>query len=220
MTRRSISYSLVKKVNFKYLATCKNYIIYQAPAAVINTLTQNVFIFIVVYLYGVSVGGFFALANRLLLAPSALIGKSVREVFIREANKVKIDKLKIKNLYLKTLIKLFIIAIPAYLSAALLSYLFFPSIFGDEWLEVSYIFPILCIWGVFLFCNAPATALVYILELQKFSLVYEISSIILRLMGALIAHLAFNNYLVSILSFSIISALSNGFYIYYVYKKI
>lgn len=220
ISRKSINYSLVKKVNFKYIATCKNYIVYQAPAAVINTLTQNVFIFIIIYFYGASIGGFFALANRLLLAPSALIGKSIREVFIREANKNKLDSLQIKKLYSKTLLKLFAISIPAYLSAAVLSYLFFPIVFGSSWLEVSYIFPILCIWGAFLFCNAPATAMVYILELQKFSLVYEISSIILRLLASLIAHLVFNNYLISILSFSIISALSNGYYIYYVYKKI
>ena len=142
------------------------------------------------------------------------------EVFVKKANEYKNDREKLKKIFVSTTNKLLKLSLPLYSFAAIFAYILFPQIFGGDWDGVAVVFPILCFWGVLLFVNSPSTAMIYVLELQKFSLIYEVLSILIRLLSSLLIHYLFDCYIYTIFCFSIISALSNGFYIYYVYKKI
>lgn len=207
-----ISYGLLKKY--------KNFIVYQTPANAINMLSQNVFLFLLLTFYGPIASGLYALSNRLLLAPSALIGKSTRDVFIQEASRLSNERDKLKEVYYQTTLKLLVIAIPLYSLAAILSYFLFGYVFGADWNDAGILFSALCIWGVGLFSNAPATATINVIGLQKFSLLYEIGSLLLRVFAVYIAYKVGFNYVYSTFVFSIFSLLVNLYYIYYVYKKI
>ena len=220
LNRSEIDFNFSASYKLKYILTCKDYLLFQAPASIVNALTQNSFIFFIIFFYGAAVGGVYALAHRLLLAPSALIGKSIREVFVKKANEYKNDREKLKKIFVSTTNKLLKLSLPLYSFAAIFAYILFPQIFGGDWDGVAVVFPILCFWGVLLFVNSPSTAMIYVLELQKFSLIYEVLSILIRLLSSLLIHYLFDCYIYTIFCFSIISALSNGFYIYYVYKKI
>lgn len=199
---------------------CREIVFYQTPAAIINAISQNAFTIIMLVLYGPIASGLYALANRILLAPCALIGKSTRDVFIIEASKLATNRPELKKIYLSTVFSLAKIAIPIFLVIAIFSPTLFGVIFGPEWHDSGVLMSILCIWGAALFCNSPATATINIINIQKFSLIYEIIYVVSRVFIVLtMYHMGFD-YVACALAFSIVGFMSNVFYINYVYKKI
>ncbi|EJL3948742.1 MULTISPECIES: oligosaccharide flippase family protein [Vibrio] len=199
---------------------CKKIIIYQTPASFINAISQNVFILIMLALYGPVISGLYALANRMLLAPCALIGKSTRDVFIVEAARLSSERSTLKKLYRKTVFTLIKISLPVFLAVAIFSPYLFGFVFGDEWQASGYIMSALSLWGIGLFCNAPANALVNIIDIQKSALLYEITYITSRILIVFLMYFSSVGYLGATIAFSLLGLLFNIGYIYYVYKKI
>lgn len=207
-------------IDHRYYIKYWRFVCYQAPAGAINALSQNAFVLVLLFLYGPVASGVYALANRLILAPSALMGKSTRDVFLQFASGADVSRTDLRFHYINTTKKLAFVAVPLFTISAFIAPLAFGWVFGDDWVEAGRVFSCLCPWGVGLFCNAPATATIYAIGLQRFSLIFEVFYLLIRVCIVFFVSLCTLNYLWAVLAFSVTGLLLNIFYISYVFKKI
>src|SRR5690606_32669 len=120
--------------NFKtILERYKDFPRFAFPAGVANAASLNLSNLLITIVYSVSNVGYFSLANRILGAPSMLIGQSISQVYYQKASEEIRRKGNCSSIFKSTLKKLLLLSIPIYLTFFFLSELLFPYIFGTEW---------------------------------------------------------------------------------------
>lgn len=193
---------------------------YQAPTVFMNSISQNIPILLLGFLYSAEVAGFYALTIRVLQAPINLIGASTREVFYQKASKLHANKENFFNLYYKTTINLFKLFLIPLLVILFFGEEIYSFIFGSKWSTSGSYSQILIFWILFLFINSPSIMSFSILSLQKVQMYIEIVSVILRLSSILLGFFIFNSAYSSITAFMISSVLVNAFVIIFIFLKL
>lgn len=85
-------------------------------------------------LYGAPAAGFFIVAERVIAAPSDLIGNSVLQVYFNEAARLRReDPAQLPRLLRRTLAKMTLIALPPTIAVAALGPWLFSFVLGAEW---------------------------------------------------------------------------------------
>jgi O-antigen/teichoic acid export membrane protein len=126
--------SLFKKTPY-FLIRHKKYAIYSLPASVMNSFSSQLPVLIFAYRFSPELAGFYALTTRVLGAPLALIGRSVLDVFKKEAS----DEYRIKGECSNSFNKTMLLLIISSSIFSFVSYFFvidiFSFAFGDNWKE-------------------------------------------------------------------------------------
>lgn len=213
---RNISLSRIKDNAILY----KNFPRYQSMTSLINALSQNLPVILFTALYAPEIAGFYALTQRVLAAPSALISESTRQVYYQKASEMYSEGKPIKGIFTKTTLSLVKIAILPYLIIGIFAPFIFSLFFGEEWATSGVYAQLLIFWSFFLFINPPAVSNIFILGMQKFYLKFEIISVCLRILSITIPFWIFNNHYYSVFMFSVTGLLLNAFLIHKVSRKI
>ena len=106
---------------------------FSLAAVLANTLTIHLTNILISTFYSVSTLGFYSLVQRVLGMPTALIGKSIGQVFFEEATKEKQLTGKAVNIFNSTVKKLLIIGVPSFGVLFFLVEDLFAFVFGEEW---------------------------------------------------------------------------------------
>lgn len=106
---------------------------YSLPGNLMNALTLNTISFLISGIYSLSILGFYTMANRMVGVPSALIGRSISQVYFQKMSATKNSGGNVKKLFISTLKKLVFVSFPIYFIAFFLVEPIFPLIFGEEW---------------------------------------------------------------------------------------
>ena len=126
--------SKISKSNMLFLSKkYKDFPKYNAPAALADTFTFKLPPLMLPKIFGLVISGYFFLAQRIVSIPSALIGKSISQVFFQEISEKKSANLKVWPIYVDTIKKLTIIGLPCTILIYISSPLLFEIIFGDQW---------------------------------------------------------------------------------------
>jgi O-antigen/teichoic acid export membrane protein len=193
---------------------------YQSLAQFLNSLSQNVPFFLLTTLYNPEIAGFYMLTSRVLFVPTALIGRSTREVYYQKASEMFANGESIKNLFVKTTAGLAKLGIVPFIIVGIFAQQLFTLFLGSEWL-VSGIFAQLIIALSFLgFINPPTTMTIYILGLQRFSLKFQSFQVLFRILSIYLTFLAFNNEYISVGAYASIGVIFNIIWISYCYSKV
>tara|TARA_B100001250_G_scaffold406380_1_gene425325 strand:+ start:6474 stop:7766 length:1293 start_codon:yes stop_codon:yes gene_type:complete len=111
----------------------KMYPLYLNFANLFDIATLQMPLLFIIKIAGETINGYFFLASRIISIPSALIGKSISQVFFQRISYLHSHKEKCLPLLITTITKLLFIAIPT----TIILYLFSPSlfriIFGEVW---------------------------------------------------------------------------------------
>jgi len=212
----SVTIKRVKENAMKY----RDFPRFQAISAFLNQLSQHLPAFILTFYYSPYIAGFYALTTRILSAPIRLIGVSAREVYFQKASELFAKGENIFNLYMKTTAGLAKIGILPFILFGISANYLFVLIFGADWYIAGVYAQIITVWSFFLFINAPTTTTIYILNLQKFGLKFEVVSVFLRLLSLLAGYYFFNNHYLSIAFFAGTGVLLNIFLILYIYRNL
>jgi len=156
---------------------------HNAPAALSGTAALELPLILLPKLFGLAISGYFFLVRKMIGIPSALIGKSISEVFFQEMSAKKNMRFKCWPFFIKTVKRLFFIALPISFFIALFGPYLFQIVFGEQWKVSGEIAPYLAIVFLFTFVISAVSS------------VFSVSGYIKR--GA------FWNYLYLISSFSI-----------------
>lgn len=124
-----------------------------APSRVLNTVSREAPVLMIVALYGVSVGGQFALAQRVVMMPVGLIASSVAQAYLGEAAQLaNAPPGPLESTFLRATRSLALAGLGPLVVAIVAAPILFGFIFGQEWVEA----------GLFLAILAPMTYLRFI----------------------------------------------------------
>jgi len=200
----------------------RDFPLYQSPQILLNALGQSMPVLLLGYFYGASYAGFFILAKTLLTLPTNLIAKSVGDVVYPQLSSTKNKGLSIFPTIAKTTSGLFAVGFVPYAFLALYSPQLFEMVFGSEWVRSGIYAQYLAIWLFMSFINPPSVKAVIVLRAQRFAVVLNIFSTVLRILAFIIGYYYFHSDIVSIALFSIVGILHNLIFILvttYIAKK-
>ncbi len=151
-----------------------------APSALLNTLGLVAPVFLVVAVYGATVGGQFAFAQRVMGLPVVLLAAAVGQVYFGEAARLVRERpTDLRALFLKTTRTLALTAIGPFALAAVLSAFAFGIVFGQPWAEAGLYAAILAPMYFLQFVSAPAAGTLDVLERQDQHFIREILRLVL-----------------------------------------
>ena len=106
---------------------------YALPAALANTLGQNLTQIFVTKLYGLDILGFHSLSERILAVPGSLLGNAVSQVFYQQASDEYRTTGRMVETFRYTTIRLLVISATFYVPAYVIVEDLFAFIFGESW---------------------------------------------------------------------------------------
>ena len=167
-------------------------------------------LFLVQY-YGAQGTGWFALVNRVLGVPAALIGLSIAQVYASEAARLsRSDPKRLMNIFLKTTRHmLYLGLVPCVLFTILAPWLF-QFIFGHGWHEAGEYARCLTFMFFASFIDSPVSMTLNILERQRAQFVWDITRLAVTV-GAMVLpyHLGYGPR-IAVLSYGIAMAVMYG----------
>lgn len=180
--KRKINFITRLNVPSKLLKSYIDFPIYSMPEALLGTMSSLMPLFIVGYLYTKDTVGQVALAWRVLMLPSALIGEAIASLLAQRFASRLASGGSIYNDMLKAWAITFIFGF----GPALLLYLYgvqiFSFIFGSNWIESGYLASSLSIFVFGLFVFSVTSGAHVALRLQNASMSLAILSLALKLL--------------------------------------
>lgn len=187
----------------------RNFIKYDIWSALLNSLSWQVPILLLAYFFSASVVGYYSLGMMVIQLPMSLIGSAIGQVFYQRAAVAKSEGTLnplVENVF-KILVK--IVLFPMILLLFIGKDIFI-VIFGAQWAEAGIFIQILSMWAIVWFISSPMSMLVPIFEKQRWSLVYNFSNFLTRIISIIIGGL-FGIVLVALTLFSISGIIVYGY---------
>ncbi|WP_457561872.1 lipopolysaccharide biosynthesis protein [Caminibacter pacificus] len=209
-------YFLSKKRLLFVLKKYKNFPKYDIASAFLNNLSLQLPIFLLSHFYGVAIVGLFMLSRRIVGLPIIIISSSITTVFKQHATDEYNKYGKCDKIFINTLKKSILIALPPSIILFFIAPKLFEFIFGKEWADAGYITQILIPMFFLRFVTSPLSYMFYIANKQNLNL---LGQLILNLVIVMI-FFTFNeeNYFTILYLFSIVFSIYYLFYLYLSYK--
>ena len=139
--------------------------------------------------YGAQGTGWFALVNRVLGVPSALIGLSIAQVYASKAAKLsKSDPRHLMHIFLKTTRHMLYLGLAPCLLFMFFAPLFFQFVFGQAWREAGEYARYLAVMFFASFVNSPVQWTLNILEHQRAQLAWDVSRFFVTIFAIALPH--------------------------------
>ena len=148
---------------------------YSLPSSLLNSLVSYLPLFMIGIHHGALAAGLFALTQRVLAAPTALIATSIRDVFKREAVHQFQSLGHCRDAYRATFKALVLLALAPSLVLFLFSPQLFGWVFGPAWRpagELARILAPLCFLG---FIASPLSYVFFVAGKQKMELLWQVA---------------------------------------------
>lgn len=154
------------------------------PSSLIDILAFSMIVPILAQVYGLSIAGFFSLANRLVVFPASLVSSNVADIFYSKiADCKRENSSEIKKIFLVTAKQLFLVGIIPAIIAMVLSPIFFDKILGDKWHVVGIMVSIMVPWVFSQFVVSTVSRVIFVVGGQKFKLIYDGVSLVFSIGG-------------------------------------
>lgn len=155
-------------------------------AAVIDRISLQIPVFLLIWLLGTQETGWYGLANRIVLVPLSFIGSAIGESYLAQMSEVlRNNPRKAHQYFLKTLKLLFFIGVMPISLLGLLAPWGIGKFFGDQWGQAGRYIQILMPAYCLQFAISPLSHTLNIAEKQDWLLYWDIGRIGLILVSAL-----------------------------------
>ncbi|WP_417880919.1 lipopolysaccharide biosynthesis protein [Vibrio sp.] len=195
----------LKKLAYKY----KDFPLYRAPQQFINALSQSLPVLLLASLFGPASAGFYTLGKTALGVPSALIGKSVGDVFYPHITEAAHNRENLFNLIRKATIMLAAAGFVPFGIIIIFGPDLFSFVFGTEWVVAGDYARWLSVWLFFMFLNPPSNMAIPILDIQRLYLFFTLFSISLRAAALVTGYYLYESDVISLAFFCTTSAFIN-----------
>ncbi|WP_172371591.1 lipopolysaccharide biosynthesis protein [Sporosarcina jiandibaonis] len=159
---------------------------FSLPAVLMNTLASNILNFFLPIMFSVATLGQYALVNRILGAPSSIIGNSFGQVFLQQATSERLATGKAIKTFTSTLKKLFILAIIPFTVLFFFGEDIIVFVFGSEWIMAGQLISILAPYFFVRFISSPLSTTTSVFEKNQYALVIQSTYLILIIIICLI----------------------------------
>jgi O-antigen/teichoic acid export membrane protein len=161
------------------------------PTTLLTAVGQNSIPFVLALYYPMDNVGQFAIANRLLLVPAALIGGALTEAFRSEFVRRQRDRLGVTGLYLGTLQTIVFFAIPTFGILALAAPWLFMVVFGTAYADAGHLASVMIVGVAAQFIGNPFACVFVALRRADIGLRVQIAATVIPLILLTVAS-AFN----------------------------
>lgn len=148
---------------------------YSLMADSVNSFSNQVPIVLMLRFFSEAAAGHYGLTQRVLSLPVGLIAGAFLDVFKQKASEDYNTLGNCKDIYLKTLKRLAIIAIPTFGILALLAPELFSFFFGEEWIQSGVYARILCVMFAMRIIASPLSYVFYIAGKQNYDLIWQVA---------------------------------------------
>jgi O-antigen/teichoic acid export membrane protein len=153
----------------------RRFAILTTPASLLNALGLRLPLILLIAMFGPEVTGQFALADRVIALPIALLaGAAGNAYFAQAAPLAREPSLALRGLFLRTTRSLALVAIGPVALTILLGPLLFGFIFGEEWTQAGVFAAIMAPWYGLILVTNPTSGTLGVLERQDLHLVREV----------------------------------------------
>lgn len=153
---------------------------YLLPAAILDVASAALPVFLISGWFGTELAGQYSLAWRVLIAPAALVGAAVGQVFFRRFARALEDSGDPAGLLSSTWQALLIIGLPGALLLSLFGPALFAFVFSPVWSSAGLMSAILAPMLLAMFVSSPTSTMYVVLGLQRMNLWFGVLSIITR----------------------------------------
>ncbi|MFM6928157.1 MAG: oligosaccharide flippase family protein, partial [Bdellovibrio sp.] len=168
---RSMSLAKCKAIMSEY----RRFPRFSFPHALVDAFQANAIVFVISSFFGTSSLGFYSMANRILRAPSSIVGTAISQVVLEKITNNR-DPKYIKKL-MKRMVGMFLaLGIPASVLFYFLSNSLFVFLYGEKWIESGRIAQSLVIFVCGSFIVAPLTQIPYVLGRQRGSFLFGLAT--------------------------------------------
>lgn len=165
-----ISFNGLYRVMRKY----KKFPLISSWSAVINIAALQIPPIIMIAIYNQSIIGWFALSQKVIMAPLGILGQSVAQVYLGQlSSDIRNNKKDLEKFFLRVVKKLFIVGIIPFLGILFLGPWIFKIGFGEQWIESGVYSQCLAPMYLAYFIAFPLSQTLTILELQKHQLIWD-----------------------------------------------
>lgn len=185
----------------KYVSEYKKFPLFSTWDVVLNSLSQNLVVFLLFCFFTPSIVGFYYLAWRVSNQPIILMSESIRKVYYQKAAETVTKGGNLVNGLTKTTLVLALVGVLPFSFLAFYGKQLFEFVFGSAWGIAGLYTQILSPWLFLLFVNPPSFAIYDILLKQDVLLYLSIFSVILRSVAVIIGAWWFKSAFVSIVLF-------------------
>lgn len=144
-------------------------------AGVANVVANNIPLFLMGVYFSPTIVGFFALTQRVLTAPLALVGTAVLDAFKERAATDYREKGSCRSIYKKTSLGLFLCALPPFLALFFAGPSLFAFVFGESWREAGIYAQILAPLLLVRFVASPLSYILFIVQKQNMDMIWQLS---------------------------------------------
>jgi O-antigen/teichoic acid export membrane protein len=149
-------------------------------SALLNSAGLQLPALLIASFYGTQIAGWFALGQRIIGIPMALIGVSVSQVYFSEAARLALDNPEeLRRFFFKTARRLLAIGILPIGIIAMNGPWLFSLVFGEAWLEAGQYVRILALMFLTQFVVVPLSQTLNVLERQDWQLCWDASRLLL-----------------------------------------
>ena len=199
----NISFNQMKKVGRRYIDFPK----FSLLSRTINTASIQMTPILLAIFFSSNVVGFYSLAARAIFLPTALVGKSISQVFFQKASLLVGDKEALRNLTLNLYKNMLFICLIPIIVLMMFGGHIFSFVFGAKWYIAGQYAQVLSIWILFVFIGSPLSVLFNVLEKQKQSLFFNGMLFLSRIVMVIIGGAIIANSYLTIVLFGIIGAI-------------
>ncbi|WP_059172547.1 lipopolysaccharide biosynthesis protein [Bacillus sp. FJAT-27445] len=207
----------IKRAIIRY----KNFPLISSWSAFINISGARIPAIFLAAHYGPAVAGWYLLAEKILTVPEALLGYSVKQVYMSESSRLHAKGEEFSSLFWMTVKKMSIIGGVVIGMIALAVPPFIPLLFGHEWKEAGpYLHMISLLFFMRMVVNPIATNF-YVLESQALQIISEVIRFSLICLSMIVSYFYIERADMAILVISLLSSLgylSYGIASWYIVK--
>ncbi|MFM9983806.1 MAG: lipopolysaccharide biosynthesis protein [Flavobacteriales bacterium] len=199
------------------LSSFKNYILFNTPQGIIETLQLSGTIWLLNLLFGESNAGLYYLCWRIIQAPITLVSNAIFIVQFNKASSLRLEGLNYVALIRSTSFYLFLISLIGGATLFLFGPPLFAFVFGEEWRSAGEMARYLSPWFVLNFTVSPFSFASIIEKKQRTSFVITTVDLVGKLAGLYVGFL-YNDILLGTLLFSITSCLVLIYSLFWYFK--
>ncbi|GED44021.1 lipopolysaccharide biosynthesis protein [Cobetia marina] len=197
------------KKYFYLIKRYRDFAQYRTPQIALNAFSFGMPILLLASYFGPAAAGFYSLARSILGLPLSLIGEAVSSVFYPRVNEAAQKKEDVSKLLIKSTCYMGLIGIAPFGIIIVYGPYLFSKIFGAEWYIAGVYAQWMGLWLFSGFINRPAVAAIPVVNLQKKFLIIEVYSLVVRALGIFVGIIFFEDAIITVSIFSVVSFFVN-----------
>ena len=192
---------------------------YHAASGIINSASQNIPIILLAHFYSPAIIGFYGLSNTVLRRPIEIVSQSLSKVYLQKVAEEYHAGNNLRKNYIRTTVGLLIAGLFPFALLGFFGESIFTFLFGPQWGTAGIYTQILAPWLFLAFINPPATQIIIVKQRFRFNFVFNILSLVLRILSIGLPAMLSMQPTHTLLIFSATSVLTNLVYILYAFKQ-